>query len=79
MRRRRSSAFQPVMCRSGVTASVRHRKRSTQSPVPRSKASAGLAPRLLLMAPLISSAKGHSASTNSSRLGGAVRQQGVHG
>ena len=51
MRRSRASAVQPVHWRSGVTASVRHRKRSIQSPVPRISASAGLAPRLLASAP----------------------------
>ena len=51
MRRKRASAVCLVITRSGVTASVMHRKRSVQSPVARIRYSAGLAPSPLVNAP----------------------------
>ena len=51
MRRSLANACQPVVWRSGVTASVMHSKRSVQSPVLRIKASAGLAPSVFAKAP----------------------------
>ena len=51
MRRKRASAGVPVITRSGVTASVMHRKRSVQSPVERIRYSAGLAPSWSVNAP----------------------------
>ena len=68
MRRKRASATQPVHWRSGVMVSVRHRKRSVQSPSERISASAGLGPSVLRTTPLTSHVSGSSASTNSTGL-----------
>src|SRR5438067_13636571 len=64
MRLKRASAGWFAITRSGVTASVMHRNRSVQSPVERSRYSAGFAPRLFVAAPYTSQANGSSASTN---------------
>ena len=44
MRRKRASAGLPASTRNGVTASTTHNMRKVQSPVERTRASAGLAP-----------------------------------
>ena len=62
LRRMRASPVRPKASRSGVTASVMHSRRSTQSPVPRISASAGLAPRPSVAAPQTRCASGSSAS-----------------
>src|SRR5256885_6751510 len=71
MRLKRASAVSPSAWRSGVTASTTHRKRKVQSPVERSKASAGLAPSVFRMAPASSHANGSRHTRNTSGL--AVR------
>ena len=75
MRRSRASACQPVQWRSGVIASVRHRKRRVQSPVARISASAGLAPSVFATAPYSSQAKGSRLRPNSSGLASGCSSQ----
>src|SRR5262245_41699382 len=68
MRRSRASADTPVHWRSGVTASVRHRKRSVQSPSERIRVSAGLGPSARSTTPHTSQTSGSNAAANSTGL-----------
>src|SRR3569832_1075089 len=64
MRRKRASAGVAVLTRTGVTASVRHRKRCDQSPSERSRFSCGFAPRLPVTAAYDSHRYGSNATAN---------------
>src|SRR5262245_51657826 len=68
MRRKRARAGWRATTRTGVTASVRHRKRRVQSPVERISASAGLGPSVFAKAPYSSQAKGSAKSTKAAGL-----------
>ena len=74
MRRKRASAGCSVHTRSGVTASVRHRKRSTQSPVPRISASAGFGPSVFGDRAVQVPGEGQQRDGEEQRLGGGMQE-----